>query len=163
MSLPLQSTEEEELYRIWLARWLPLSSMSFKLLFARYGYHEGPITRTAGGVATSTSYIEGDTTIKEMPIEGFQKAWPYYASLGLLDPKLPLEAAGWSLTLGISYRYGIAVASIVGVLGTGTALTLIDPMHKYEGGYDETADYQQFERDYSELKAPWKKQYIPLD
>jgi len=122
--------------------------------------HQHDSSHYHGGPATVTTTYPGKP-IKEMPIEGFQRAWPYYASLGLLDPKLPLEAVGWSLFLGISYGRGFFIAALVGALVTGTALTLIDPMHKYEGGYDETADYQNFERAYGEMKAPWKTQYIP--
>jgi len=93
--------------------------------------------------------------------EDFGEAWTYYATIGLLDPKLPFEGVGWSLGLGISLRGGMALAGLIGVLVTGTALTVIDPHHKWEGGWDETEDYKVAQRQYAEMKAPWKTQYVP--
>jgi len=110
---------------------------------------------------TWSEKIAAQEQVRRDRAEEFGEAWAYYAGIGLLDPKLPLEGVGWSLGLGISLRGGMLLAGLIGVLVTGTALTLIDPHHKREGGYDETADYRQFERAYGEMKAPWKTQYVP--
>jgi hypothetical protein len=97
-----------------------------------------PSPRTRG-----TALEEGRSFGTNVPRDtGFGEAWLYYAFAGLVDPKLPAEALGWSALLGISRPGGFAVAVVVGVMVTGTILTIIDPAHKYEGGFDETRIYQ---------------------
>jgi len=97
--------------------------------------------------------------------DGAFPAYLSYGKAGLLDPKAPVEAWGWGGFLGLGgwkrAAAGTLIGGIIGFSIGGAALTAIDPLHKWEGGYDETADYQQFQRDYGEMKAPWKAQYMP--
>jgi len=92
-------------------------------------------------------------------------AYMSYGKAGLLDPKAPVEAYGYGGFLGFSgWKRGVVGALVGGIIGFsvgGMVLTAIDPLHKWEGGYDETAEYQQNQRDYAEMKAPWKAQYMP--
>lgn len=73
------------------------------------------------------------------------RAWGYYAGGGLLDPKLPAEGIWWAGALGVGRLAGTAFAAMFGMIVTGTALTILDPHHKWEGGLDETATYQKVE------------------
>jgi len=73
----------------------------------------------------------------------FLSAWGYYGMAGVADPKNFAEASAWSRTLGIPYLAGYGVAGLVGFFLTGTILTVIDPLHKWEGGLDETAFYHR--------------------
>jgi len=90
-------------------------------------------------------------------------AYIYYGQLGLADPKIAGEAAGYSKLLGVSKEAGFALALLFGFTVAGIFGVVIDPAHQWEGGMDETADYQETQRMYSELKAPWKTQYIPTN
>jgi len=73
------------------------------------------------------------------------RAWGYYALGGLLDPKLPAEGLWWAGTLGIGRLAGTVFAGFIGIVVTGTILTILDPHHKWEGGLDETVTYQKVE------------------
>ena len=110
-------------------------------IFASYGYIEGPARRITGTGVTRSSYIEGDTTIGEMPIEGFTRAMFEYAYLAALDPTNIPEAAGWASALGVSYRLGLLFTVAKGILIGAPILAAIDPQDRWEGGYDETAGY----------------------
>lgn len=101
-----------------------------------------PAVYTSGGEATYRSYIEGDTTIKEMPIEGFTRAMFEYAYLAALDPTNLPEGAVWAGTLGIGYRWGLLIAIAKGILIGAPLLAIIDPQDRWEGGLDETRAYQ---------------------
>jgi len=123
---------------------------------------------------TSISSYGSGLSVKEWTIFQLQQqslaggmfpAFLYYGQAGLADPKAPVEAYGYGGFLGLSgWRRAAGGALMGGIIGfaVGGAIgVVIDPMHKWEGGYDETSDYQQFERDYGEMKAPWKTQYTP--
>ena len=73
----------------------------------------------------------------------FVQAWGFYGLAGVADPKNFFEASGWARLLGIPYAGGYAVAGIVGFFVTGLLFTAIDPLHKWEGGLDETAFYKR--------------------
>jgi len=74
---------------------------------------------------------------------GFWDAWAFYGIGGIADPKNFAEAAGYSKVLGIPYVAGWLLAGGIGFFVTGLAFTFIDPLHKWEGGLDETAFYQR--------------------
>jgi hypothetical protein len=102
-----------------------------------------PAIYTTGGDAETWSYIEGDTTIKEMPIEGFTRAMFEYAYLAALDPTNLPEGAVWAGTLGIGYRWGLLIAIAKGILIGAPLLAIIDPQDRWAGGLDETSTYQR--------------------
>jgi len=98
---------------------------------------------------------------------GMFPAYLSYGRAGLLDPKAPAEAWAWGGFLGLGgWKRAAAGGLIGGIIGFsigGAVLTVIDPLHKWEGGWDETADYQETQRMYAEMKAPWKTHYIPTN
>jgi len=71
----------------------------------------------------------------------FVQAWGFYGLAGVGDPKNFAEASVWSRVLGIPYIGGYIVAGSIGFFVTGLLLTVIDPLHKWEGGLDETSFY----------------------
>jgi len=108
-------------------------------------------------------YGPGDPGPKteEVPMSRqFLQAWAFYGLAGFGDPKNFVEASGWARLLGIPYWGGYAVAGVVGFFVTGLLLTAIDPLHKWEGGLDETAIYQRVVENAMADKAPsnliWK-------
>jgi hypothetical protein len=132
--------------------------------FFNYSFISSPTERASSRGTAAEEGRSWGTNVpygKSNAYEGGWDAWKYYAIVGLLDPKLPLEAGGWALLLSSPYRVGLLVAAVVGVVVTGTALTIIDPAHKWEGGLDETPGYEDAERQYLEMRAPWKTQYVP--
>jgi len=92
-------------------------------------------------------------------------AYISYGKAGLLDPKAPIEAYGYGGFLGFSgWKRGAVGALVGGIIGFsvgGMVLTAVDPLDKWEGGFDETEWYQENQRGYLEMKAPWKAQYMP--
>jgi len=119
---------------------------------------------------TSISSYGSGLSVKEWTIFQLQQqslsggmfpAYLYYGQAGLADPKVAGEAAMWSAALGISKEAGFAMALIFGFSLAGAVGVVIDPHHQWEGGMDESADYQETQRMYGETKAPWKTQYIP--
>ena len=74
---------------------------------------------------------------------GFWRAWGFYGIGGIADPKNFAEAAAYSRILGIPYIAGYAMAGAIGFFVTGLGFTFIDPLHKWEGGLDETAFYER--------------------
>lgn len=105
--------------------------------------------------ATVTTTYPGKP-IKEMPIDGFNRAMFEYTYLVFMDPTNFPEAAGWSAALGVSYKMGMLVTLAKG-MAIVPIITAIDPQHRWEGGLDETATYQatigEFE---SSFKQHWK-------
>jgi hypothetical protein len=97
--------------------------------------------------------------------EGAFPAYLYYGRAGLADPKAPVEAYGYGGFLGLSgwrrAAAGTLVGGIIGFAIGGTIGVIVDPLHQHEGGWDETADYQETQRMYAEMRAPWKTQYVP--
>jgi len=76
----------------------------------------------------------------DMPLQfDMTTAFLYYAVLGVIDPRNLLDAKGIAKVLGISYVGGLSIAAIVGALGMGTVITIVDPKHKYAGGVDDTS------------------------
>jgi len=127
-----------------------------------------PIVPPRRGTAIS-SYGPG-LSLKEQATFWFQQqslegglfpAYLYYGQAGLADPKIAGEAAMWSAALGISKEAGFVMALIFGFTLAGAIGVVIDPHHQWEGGLDETTDYQVTSKMYAELKAPWKTQYLP--
>jgi len=112
--------------------------------FFKYSFTAPPPASSERGTAAE----EGRSWGTDVPYgqsnayEGGFAAWKYYAGAGLIDPKIPAEAYMWSSLLGVSRLGGYGVAIAVGIFLTGTALTIIDPHHKWEGGIDETRIYQ---------------------
>ena len=112
--------------------------------FFEYSFTAPPPSSSKRGTAAEEGRSWGTDVPYGEPsaYRGGFSAWKYYAGAGLLDPKIPVEAYYWSGLLGISRLGGYAVALAVGVVIVGTALTIIDPHHKWEGGLDETSWYQ---------------------
>jgi len=77
----------------------------------------------------------------------FMTAWGYYAVGGLIDPKIPIEGIWWAGQLGVGRLAGSIFAGFFGIVVTGTILTVIDPHHKWEGGFDESPLYRSIESD----------------
>jgi len=73
----------------------------------------------------------------------FIQAWGFYGLAGVGDPKNFAEASVWSRILGIPYIGGFVVAGSIGFFVTGLVLTVVDPLHKWEGGLDETAFWER--------------------
>jgi len=71
-------------------------------------------------------------------------AFLYYTALGLLDPKNPvLDAKIAASAFGVSYWAGLGIAAVIGAPIAGAVLTMIDPHHKYKGGWDDTRSGQK--------------------
>lgn len=124
---------------------------------------------------TTISSIGSGLSVKEQALFWFQQqslaggmfpAFLYYGQVGLADPKIVGEAAGYSKLLGVSKEAGFAFALILGFTVAGVLGIAIDPAHQWEGGLDETSDYQETQRAWAELDAgflmPWKETYVPL-
>ena len=157
MSLQSQSIdEEEELYLIWLTRWGSKGSL---------GRSRGTSISSMGpGLSVGEQAL---FTLRQQSLSGGAlPAFLYYGRAGLADPKLPVEAYGFGGFLGLSgwkrAGAGALVAGIIGFTVGGILGVAIDPVHKWEGGYDETIDYQQTEQMYREMEAPWKSHHVPL-
>lgn len=158
MSLPSRSTdEEEELYLIWLTRWGSKGSL---------GRSRGTSISSMGpGLSVGEQTL---FTLRQQSLSGGAlPAFLFYGYAGLLDPKLPVEAYGYGGVLGLTGVTrgigGVAVAGIIGFGIGGAVGVVIDPAHKWDGGWDETIDYQQTEQMYREMKAPWKSHHVPVD
>ena len=81
---------------------------------------------------------------EEIPLaRQFIIAWGFYGMAGIADPKNFAEASVWSRVLGVPYVAGYIVAGLIGFGITGLILTAVDPLHKWEGGLDETAFYER--------------------
>jgi len=143
---------------------LPLSQAKSTLIKTTPKTNTGFITSMGPGLSLfeQTSY----ELQKQSMTGGIFPAYVYYGRAGLLDPKLPIEAYGWGGVLGLTgANRGLAggvVALVLGFTLAGVVGVAIDPMHQWEGGLDETADYQTAEKQYLELKAPWKTHHVPL-
>ena len=102
--------------------------------------HQHDSSHYHGARATVTKSMPG-APIGEMPIEGFTRAMFEYATVAALDPTNLPEGAVWAAAFGISYRWGLVFAVAKGILIGAPLLAIIDPQHRWEGGYDETAGY----------------------
>ena len=85
------------------------------------------------------------------------EAFLYYGTMGLLDPKMPVEAwllgggtavwSGWNLTTlrntwalrpsPLGFARGAARSSLLAIVGAGIAGWFVDPGHRREGGFDD--------------------------
>ena len=85
------------------------------------------------------------------------EAFLYYGTMGLLDPKMPLEAwllgggtavwSGWNLTTlrntwalrpsPFGFLKGAARSSLLAIVGAGVVGWFVDPSSRREGGMDE--------------------------
>lgn len=65
-------------------------------------------------------------------------AFLYYSILGAIDPRNLGDAKGFQKTLQVPFRVGLALATLMGSVGYGVGLAIIDPKHKYQGGWDDT-------------------------
>lgn len=101
---------------------------------------------------------------------GAPGAFLYYGSLGLVDPKMPLEAyvlgggkptdirtlSGWR-NLGVrGFARGAASSIGMATVGTGLLGLVFDPMDKWEGGLDEVITYR------SNKKKDWNNMNTTL-
>jgi len=97
--------------------------------------------------------------------DGAFPACMYYGKAGLADPKAPVEAYGYGGFLGYSgigrAIVGAAVAGTIGFAVGGAIGVIVDPLHQWSGGWDETEDYQEAQRINAEMPGPWKTQYMP--
>jgi len=84
----------------------------------------------------------------------FLMAWAFYGLGGIADPKNLLEARGWSRLLGVGYGMGWVASALVGFFAFGLVATAIDPLHKWEGGLDETKAYQEIVHKIKTDEAP---------
>jgi len=73
----------------------------------------------------------------------FGSAAVFYGSLGLLDPKMPFEAAAWRAWLtrrgiGGGIAAGVGMSTGVGILIAASVGLIFDPAHKVEDfGFDD--------------------------
>ena len=110
-----------------------------------------------------------DWHVKQARPGGAYPAFLYYGWAGLADPKAPFEAYGYGGLLGLTgwkrAAGGVFVGGIIGFTVGGTIGVVIDPLHQWEGGLDETAGYKATQRDWAELEGgflmPWKETYVP--
>jgi len=95
------------------------------------------------GAATGGVDIMG-AGAQDLGEENIADAFAYYTILGLLDPKNPLlDAKVAASTFGVSYWKGLGIAALVGAPITGAILTILDPAHRYKGGFDDTSTGQK--------------------
>lgn len=132
MSLPPPLTEdEEELYRIWLARWVPPAPLL---------HMESPYQYTRSDISQHT--IPGnDHGALQWEITQAWLSYTFSGPMGLMAGKAVTQA-GAGTVLGIYPTFATAVAIEVGMdLGLlGIGLTIVDPQHKWSGGLDELGD-----------------------
>lgn len=91
----------------------------------------------------------GDYTPSEPrhdPLGGFMDAWIEYAFGAGVYSLFSQPPQAYLLTkagLYPTFRVGLAFEFIGGTIIVATLATIIDPLHKWEGGLDETAFYQR--------------------
>jgi len=94
-----------------------------------------------GGVSS----VALDQPPPNMPLQhDINAAFLSYAIVGALDPRNLLDAKGLARLLGISYLGGLGMAAVAGALMVGVGITVIDPKHKYAGGWDDTKSGEAF-------------------
>lgn len=75
-------------------------------------------------------------------------AFLYYASFGLLDPKMPLEAVAIRKTMGwLGWRgllAGAGVSMSMGMAGVGLVLYAFDPADLHSSGIMQTQAWDRF-------------------
>lgn len=151
--MALQLTDdEEEIYLVWLARWGKTASLGVARGTSISSMGPGP---DIGDLVSH--YIQ-----RQSLADGMLPAYLYYGQAGLLDPKLPVEAYGYGGAVGFTGVLrgvvGVAVAATIGFALGGAVGVAVDPAHRWTGGYDETADYQETERMYREADwGRWKR------
>jgi len=166
--------EEEEDAWLWLSR--PFSPGAVPVPSARTtadqilewdsmkeGTRKGSISSLGPGLSVGE---QATFWFQQQSLQGGAfPAYLYYGRAGLADPKAPAEAYGYGGFLGMTGWKRAAVGAVVG--GTigfavgGIIGVVVDPLHQHEGGWDETKDYQETQRMYAEMRAPWKTQYVP--
>jgi len=172
--MPKKKKEDEEDAWLWMSR--PFSPGAVPVPSARTtanqvlewdtfkgGTRKGSISSLGPGLSVGE---QATFWFQQQSLQGGMfPAYLSYGRAGLLDPKAPAEAWAWGGFLGLGgwqrAAAGTLIGGIIGFSVGGAVLTVIDPLHKWEGGWDETADYQETQRMYGEMKAPWKTQYIP--
>jgi len=91
------------------------------------------------GVKQTAMKIRGGILyVTPEPYKDDVSAFLYYGTIGLMDPKNPADAAGYSKLFGWSYSTGLGVALIGGFFFWGILGWSIDWSDKREGGLAET-------------------------
>jgi len=89
---------------------------------------------TGGVSSTPLEMVPPDSSLQNDISSGFL----YYSVWGALDPRNFLDAKGVAKLTGLSYGASLGIAVIMGALGVGALITIVDPKHKYQGGVDDT-------------------------
>jgi len=102
---------------------------------------EAPIkvatTDPTGSRQTAMKIREGVLYVTPEPYKDDVSAFLYYGTIGLMDPKNPADAAGYSKLFGWSYSTSLGVALIGGFFFWGSLGWFFDPHDKREdvGGW----------------------------
>ena len=93
--------------------------------------------------------VAGTGGVSQLPLErptdfgttrNPMSAFVSYSLLGVLDPKNPfVEARGIAAATGFSYSVSLGMAMVMGGAVAGALLTPLDPQHRFDGGFDDTA------------------------
>lgn len=89
-------------------------------------------TDPTGSRQTALKIREGVLYITPEPYKDDVDAFLYYGSIGLMDPKNPADAAGYSKMFGWSYSTSLGVALIGGFFFWGALGWFFDPHDKRE-------------------------------
>jgi len=94
-------------------------------------------TDSTGSKQTALNIRKGVLYITPEPYKDDVSAFLYYGSIGLMDPKNPADAAGYSKMFGWSYSTSLGVALIGGFFFWGALGWFFDPHDKREevGGW----------------------------
>lgn len=95
-----------------------------------------------GEFASAEDRAGGHLIRGEHPHEGFIRAMKEYAFVAIVDPTNIPEAQVWSIALGVGYGWGLAITLAKGLILGPPILALIDPQHRWAGGYDEKPLYK---------------------
>ncbi len=73
----------------------------------------------------------------------WEKSFFHYGAYGLIDPKLPAEAKGYSKAMKIPIYGGVMLSAAAGFVLAGTLGAMFDPSDKRPGGIVEWKSYQK--------------------
>ena len=73
----------------------------------------------------------------------WEKSFFHYGAYGLLDPKLPFEAKGYSKALKIPFFAGALISGTAGFALAGVVGAMFDPSDKRPGGIVEWKSYRK--------------------
>ena len=88
-----------------------------------------------GGVSSTPLEMEPPNMHLQNDISG---AFLQYALWGVIDPRNLGDAKYIARVTGLSYIASLSIASVIGMIGGGVIITMLDPQHRYDGGWDDT-------------------------